>query len=259
MDLKNIPEELQKLNQWVCATDKSKAPMRSFSPYAASSTNPDTWGSFTQAVNAVADKKYEYIGFVFNDNGYVGIDIDKGFDDEGFLSPLAVDIIRNCKSYTEKSKSGRGFHIIVKGDLPFKGKNNLNGVEIYKAARYFITTGDVVMYKDIIENQEAIDYVVSKYFPEVRSSHSHTQGSKLYNPVWPRISEKIPLIPSYPVIPQGARNVSLTSLAGNLHTLGYDKTFILDALDRCNKVACQPPLSRNEISSICRSVMRYAR
>ena len=56
----------------------------------------------------------------------------------------------------------------VRGTLPFKGKNNLNGVEIYKAARYFIMTGDTLLYNDIIENQEAIDYVVETYFHEVR-------------------------------------------------------------------------------------------
>ena len=43
---------------------------------AASSTNPDTWSSFDTALKAVSEGHYDYCGFVFNDNGYVGIDIE---------------------------------------------------------------------------------------------------------------------------------------------------------------------------------------
>ena len=172
MNLQNIPQDIQNLNQWVCAHSDSKIPMRAFSPYPASSTDASTWSSFDTAVDAVRTKRYPYVGFVFNDNGIVGVDIDSGFDEEGFISPLAADIISKCKSYTEKSKSGRGFHILLRGDLPFKGKNNRSGVEIYKTARYFIMTGDTLLYDTIIDNQEAIDYIVDKYFPEMRDNEN---------------------------------------------------------------------------------------
>ena len=42
----NIPEELKKLDQWVCANDGSKVPMKAWENEAASSTNPETWSSF---------------------------------------------------------------------------------------------------------------------------------------------------------------------------------------------------------------------
>ena len=163
MNLQNIPQEIKSLKQWVGVSADSKIPRKLFSPYAASSTDPATWGSFVGVEEAIERNAISYPGFVFNDNGIVGVDIDDGYDEEGFLSPLAADIIGKCKSYTEKSKSGRGFHILLKGDLPFKGKNNRNGVEIYKTARYFIMTGDVMLYDTIIDNQEAIDYIVDKY------------------------------------------------------------------------------------------------
>lgn len=153
----NIPEELKQLNQWVCTRSDSKVPMKATAPEAASSTNPETWSSFDTACKAVSEGHYDYCGFVFDDNGYVGIDIDDGYDQDGFLSPLAAEIIGLCESYTEKSKSGRGFHILLRGTLPFKGKNNLAGVEIYKAARYFIMTGDTLLYDTIVEDQGAID------------------------------------------------------------------------------------------------------
>ena len=140
----NIPTELKKLNQWVCTRGDSKVPMKAWKNEAASSVNPQTWADFDTAHKSVTEGHYDYCGFVFNDNGLVGVDIDAGYDGDGFLSQLAADIIGKCQSYTEKSKSGRGFHILLRGDLPFKGKNNLAGVEIYKSSRYFIMTGDNV-------------------------------------------------------------------------------------------------------------------
>lgn len=259
----NIPEELKNLNQWVCASDNSKVPMKSWENEAASSTNPETWSDFDTALESVKNKYYDYCGFVFADNGYVGIDIDDGYDDEGFINVLGADIVGKCHSYTEKSRSGRGFHILLRGTLSFKGKNNLKGVEIYKAARYFIMTGDVVLYRDIIENQEAIDYVVEKYFPETRdTSNKMIVGrDKIYSPVWedPIVDGRVKLRPVYPRIPNGSRNICLTSLAGMLHNQGYSKGQIYDELLYANTVACDPPLDRYELRTICNSVTRYKR
>ena len=165
MNYSKIPEELKQLSQWVCSWDSSKIPMKAYERQAASSTRPETWSSFEQAEWAVNNGHYDYAGFVFADNGLVGIDIDVGFTD-GLMTPLCADIMNACQSYTEKSKSGRGVHILLHGDLPFTGRNNLKGVEIYKSRRFFIMTGNVLLFPEIIENQEAIDYVVSKYFPE---------------------------------------------------------------------------------------------
>lgn len=259
----NIPEELKALNQWVCAIDGSKVPMKAWENEAASSTTPETWSDFETALESVNQNYYDYCGFVFADNGYVCIDIDCGYDDEGFLSVLGADIIGKCHSYTEKSRSGRGFHILLRGTLPFKGKNNLKGVEIYKSSRYFIMTGDVLLYSNIIENQEAIDYVVEKYFPEMRSSSDReiVGRDKIYSPVWeePIVGGRVKLRPVYPRIPNGSRNICLTSLAGMLHNQGYSKAQIYEELLYANTVACDPPLDKNELRTICNSVTRYKR
>ncbi len=259
----NIPEELKNLHQWVCASSDSKVPMKAFTNEAASSTNPDTWSDFETALNSVQNKHYDYCGFVFADNGYVGIDIDDGFDNDGLMSVLSADIIGKCESYTEKSRSGQGFHILLRGTLPFKGKNNLAGVEIYKSARYFILTGDTLLYRTIIENQEAIDYVVEKYFPESRSNSNNIMvgRDKIYSPIWqePIVDGRVKLRPVYPRIPNGSRNICLTSLAGMLHNQGYSKGQIYDELLYANTVACDPPLDKNELRTICNSVTRYKR
>ncbi len=256
----NIPEELKKLNQWVCTHSNHKVPMKAWENEAASSVNPQTWADFDTAVNAVSQGHYDYCGFVFNDNGLVGVDIDTGYDEEGFITPLAADIIGKCRSYTEKSRSGRGFHILLKGDLPFKGKNNLAGVEIYKTSRYFIMTGETLLFRSIEENQSAIEYIVEKYFPETRQEKETTYGSRIYCPIWEMPeNNRIKLRPVYPRIPNGSRNICLTSLAGMLHNQGYSKQQIYDELLYCNTVACDPPISRGEIQTICNSVTRYKR
>lgn len=260
MSLDKLPRDITCLRQWVCANSDTKQPIQANNGYNASSTNPNTWTCFEETRRRVDEDTFQYVGFVFNDNGIVGIDIDKGYEDDGFLSSLACDIIGKCKSYTEKSKSGRGFHILVRGDIPFKGKNNLKGVEIYKQSRYFIMTGDVLLYDKIIENQEAIDYILDKYFPTTRETNNKNVCSRIYTPTWEKPGEKrIKLRPVYPLIPDGCRNISLTSLAGMLHNQGYNPQQIYDELIYCNTVACEPMLDEREIETIVNSVTRYKR
>ena len=257
----NIPQELRVLRQWVCANDCSKVPMQATRPYPASSTNPATWSSYEEAVGAVRDGYYDYIGFVFNDNGIVGIDLDDSIA-HGSASPLAVEIFNLCNSYTEISKSGKGIHIFVKGDVPFKGKNNLAGVEVYKTARFFIMTGDVLFQQsEIIANQPALDYIVEKYFSETREAKATAVTPRIYNPEWecPKGSKRVRIRPNYPVIPDGCRNICLTSLAGMMHSIGYTKGQIYRELQYANSTACKPPLDDGELKSICNSVTRYRR
>ena len=253
-----LPPEILTLNQWVNVWNNSKIPMQSTQSVAASSSNPDTWSNFHTAKDAVERGIYDHLGFVFADNGIVGIDIDAGFDEDGFLSELSVDCMRAAQSYTEKSRSGRGIHILVKGNLPFKGRNNRAGVEIYQSGRYFIMTGNVLVYHDLIENQEAIDYIVDKYFPEM-VSEGVSNKSNIYSPIWPPIGDKIPLRPYYPPIPDGCRNISLASLAGVLHNTGYNADQIYDELYLVNQRACTPPLDDSEVLTIVNSITRYKR
>lgn len=256
----DFPPQLTSLNQWVVATEQSKLPIDAKTGEVASSTNPATWSDYQTASGIVSGGHASHLGFVFADNGIVGIDIDDGYDEDGFLSPLACKIIALCRSYTEKSRSGRGFHILVKGRLPFKGRNNLAGVEIYQTARYFIMTGSVLLHDEIIENQEAIDSILEAYFPDTRAGKDSSSGSRLYQPVWEiPTANRIPLRPSYPRIPDGCRNISLTSLAGALHNTGYTKRQIYDELVHANEVACTHPLSKGELRAICNSIARYRR
>lgn len=255
-----IPTALKNLDQWVCIHANSKVPMKAYIHEAASSTAPETWSTFATAEQAVAEGHYENIGFVFHDNGIVGIDIDAGYDDDGFLTSVASDIIGRCSSYTERSRSGRGFHILLYGDLPFKGKNNLKGVEIYKSSRYFIMTGDTILFNTIEKNQNAIDYILNVYFQDYKRENLSRSSNRTYVPIWEKpTGGRIRLRPVYPRIPNGCRNICLTSLAGMLHNQGYSPEQIFDELLYCNAVACDPSLDSGEIQTIVSSVTRYKR
>ena len=259
----HIPEELRQLKQWVCVSEGSKAPKQALTYFPASSTNPATWSTFEDAVLSVKLGLHDYIGFVFNDNGIVGIDLDDAFCDFKFLKPVAHDICNRCSgTYMEYSKSGDGLHIFVKGDIPFKGKNNLAGVEMYKTARFFIMTGDAYSNASTIKiNQYALDKIVEQYFPETREKQSTTVTPRIYNPEWdcPKGSKRIRIKPNYPVIPDGCRNICLTSLAGMMHSIGYSKGQIYRELQYANDTACRPPLQDNELKAICNSVTKYLR
>ena len=258
----NIPQELRMLKQWVCANENSKVPMQATCLSPASSTNPSTWASFEDALWAVEHGYYDYIGFVFNDNGIVGIDLDDAFTDIG-MTPVASDVFNACyETYAEYSKSGNGLHLFIKGDIPFKGKNNLAGVELYKTARFFIMTGDTYGEpRNIYSSQETLDYIVGKYFPETRERKATTVTPRIYNPQWDHTkgSKRVRIKPNYPVIPDGCRNICLTSLAGMMHSIGYTKGQIYRELLYANGVACKPPLLDSELRCICNSVTRYQR
>lgn len=256
-----IPHELKEKRCWVNVWSTSKIPMQSTARKAASASDPDTWSSFEDAVLAVERGVYDGIGYVFCDDGLIGIDLDDGFSD-GLLNLQAADIVGHCKSYTEKSRSGRGVHILVRGELPFKGKNNRAAVEIYKSNRYFIMTGKVLIFKEIADNQSAIEYVIEKYFshtPRENSSYTVAQ-QRIYSPIYRRPENgRLRLKPKYPPITRGSRNLSLTSLAGQMHNQGYAKAEIYKELLRANQEACIPPLPRFEIETIVNSITRYRR
>jgi putative DNA primase/helicase len=106
----NIPEELKQLPQWVCR--KEKIPFNPETGKHAKAGQQATWASFEEAMNVFYGGGYDGIGFEFNNNGIVGIDLDHVIANDGSLSAEAVVMLN---SYTEYSPSGKGIHIFVKG------------------------------------------------------------------------------------------------------------------------------------------------
>ena len=133
---------------------------------------------------------------------------------------------------------------------------------MYKTARFFIMTGEVLWDRyDIIDDQPTLAYIVDKYFPKTRERKSTIVTPRIYNPEWdcPKGSRRVKIRPNYPRIPDGCRNICLTSLAGMMHSIGYTKSQIYRELQYANDTACDPPLPLAELRSICNSITRYQR
>ena len=128
---------------------QTKVPYMPYVPtpeWLASTTDPSTWSSFEDVLQAAP--RFDGIGFVFN-NDYTGVDLDKAFDNEGHMKTWAREIVSNCPTYAERSPSGKGVHLISLGKLPdgwtgTKRSFEDGAVEIYSRARYFTFTGDLL-------------------------------------------------------------------------------------------------------------------
>lgn len=108
----NIPGELKQLSQWVC--HRNKVPFNPITGAPVKAGQPETWARFEYTVDAFNNGGYYGISFEFNNNGIVGIDLDKMIAEEGTMSAEALEIVAMLDSYTEYSPSGKGLHIFVK-------------------------------------------------------------------------------------------------------------------------------------------------
>jgi len=156
MNYDNIPNELKILNQWsVFKTylDKESGKTKKIiiSPNNAKfakCNDASTWTDFNTA--KIYSQKYNYNGLAFAlTNNIVFIDLDNCID-------LKTNKITNSKAkqilellpntYAEKSISGKGIHLLCKGELPQDcyNRNDKNGVEIYDTNRFICMTGDLL-------------------------------------------------------------------------------------------------------------------
>lgn len=140
----------------------------------ASSTNPATWGTHSQAgerARQLDDGRKVGCGTVLGDLGddtYLsGADLDSSLDENSAPALWAVRIISVLQTYAEVSPSGRGlkafFRIAApdvrwfldligvekdawgckRGIAGLDGANHGPGIEIYTSARYFTVTGRI--------------------------------------------------------------------------------------------------------------------
>lgn len=154
----NLPVELRKRPQWAIAAP-DKRPL-AIDGCAASSTDPSTWGSFEDVCNAASELGLG-IGYMLHESdSFACIDLDvKETTSDQVLSSYHW-AIRECDSYTETSRSGRGFHIWVKGNIGSGARRE--GVEIYSQERFIICTGNVINNKPIEDRPEILAGMLSE-------------------------------------------------------------------------------------------------
>jgi hypothetical protein len=160
-----IPRELTDRPQWLCwrwsrpRERWSKVPVRSDTLRPASSTDPSTWGAFSEALNRYLTDRVDGVGYALDGPPYCGFDLDDCFKG-GELLPWAVEIVNALDSYTERSVRGGGLRIICEAPLPAYGdgvlvrkkRNRPEGgcVEAYDRGRFLTITGHALEGHDAI-------------------------------------------------------------------------------------------------------------
>lgn len=192
-----LPAEMRELPQWVLA-GADKVPLavdHNGKLSAVSATRPSEWMSFERAVQGAhmhrdlvttyTTKEGQVItrtgldlGFVLHESDpYSCIDLDvkdaethpgkphlwtSADDFDRFLS-----IINTFQSYTERSRSGKGIHIWVRGNI---GRGfRRDGVEVYSQERYIICTGDVYIDSPVQERENILRNMVTRMRPVAAS------------------------------------------------------------------------------------------
>lgn len=160
MEPDNVPQELKSIPRWVGFTP-DKIPMQA-NNVKASSTNPTTWSTFERACEFASTDGLAGVGFVFDGDGIVGIDLDACVND-GEPEPWALEVISQFDSYTEYSPSGNGIHIYCRGRKPVCSSKK-EQVECYATTRYFTVTGNQYgKCNEIKECQAAINWLCRAY------------------------------------------------------------------------------------------------
>ncbi|MFX1824581.1 AAA family ATPase [Acinetobacter sp. AS5] len=184
----NIPDELKERPQWV-VSGASKAPLylKNEKVIGAKSTDPATWMSFNDACKLACDnrelitthvdkhgievKQQGYsIGYMLSaEDPFTCIDLDvkdasNCTDASQWTTPDQYErfdsIIKTFNSYTEYSRSGKGFHIWVKGNIG-EGRRR-EGVEVYSQERFIVCTGNTFKSEPINERSELLNNMVTQ-------------------------------------------------------------------------------------------------
>ena len=246
-----IPKVLKEIPRWVTwkavANNGDKPRKVLYDPNLldqyGKSNDPDTWASFDKAVTSFEEGDRAGIGFVLNNDGLVGVDLDNCVDEHGTISPEAIDFLKKLQpSYCEYSPSRKGLRALGYAEPLTKGINgsyNTLQVEMYSTGRYLTITGDVIKDQGI------------QKMPNFNS---------LANQIKPQ--QVIAAIPSpnsdIEFYVDTNRNNYLFRFASKARNVISNPTLLLQAILDENDRVCKPPLLEAEIrSTILKTVSNY--
>lgn len=162
---KNIPHGMKDLKQWCVfraePDEKGHYAKRILNPFTgrwAACDNPRSWATYEIAVKQA--EKYNNDGVAFcivKENGITCIDLDDSIGKDGKQTEVAKEFLNEFgETYAERSLSGKGIHIFLKGSLHENAgkKNQATGIEMYDTGRFICMTGDSLNGKKIIANYQ---------------------------------------------------------------------------------------------------------
>ena len=219
-----VPETLRALDIWIVHRDKR--PIDPHTGQLIDPTDPANGGDFATALAALdEDDTLSGLGILLCNEkaGIGGIDIDDAVDNSRALRPWVDQFVSNIESYTEKSPSGKGFHILLKeayGAVQ-RTRSDMDGgghIEVYPAGspRYLTFTGDKVLGFDLRAAPEAWNQLCAAMNkPE---SVPKTNGKA-----------ELPLVASaLQFLSADGRELWLTVCSGLKHTYGDDAFELFD-------------------------------
>src|SRR5215207_445679 len=122
--IEEIPEALKNIDRWMGTRFERRKDGKVDKPphrvragqrvIKADKTNPKNWSSFKEALAAYERGDVDAVGFVFTkDDPFFVVDPDDVIDREtGEIDEAAAEIIHTMGTYTERSCSGMGVHLV---------------------------------------------------------------------------------------------------------------------------------------------------
>jgi hypothetical protein len=154
---------MRQFKQWILwkfedrdAAKPTKVPYSPVNFQHAKVNDPSSWGSYEQCVEILKNPGwFDGLGFVLTDHDpYAFIDLDSTKGDQTAID-RQMKIYTEFDSYAERSPSGDGLHIIVKGSIPSGRKRS--SIEIYSNLRYMTMTGDVYRDSEIKDHNDLLN------------------------------------------------------------------------------------------------------
>jgi len=165
-------KEMTRYNQWLAwkyvpdpDSDKPrKLPIDAKTGKAADSTDPASFASYADTVAFIQSNPGHGLGFALTrDDPYTIIDLDDTLGDEQ-AADNQRQLIEFMGSYTERSPSGKGYHIIVRGKVP-QGRRKYF-IEVYPHDRFMTMTGQATHNIVICDRQPQLDVLYEKVSPK---------------------------------------------------------------------------------------------
>ena len=155
----------------------------------ASSTDPETWCTFAEALDVYRSGNFTGIGLILVPPLFC-IDLDNMRDKAtGELHPIAQKITQDVRGWIEASVSGTGIHIFGFCDSDFQHTKHKwidehseeRGVEIYQAKRFIALTGNKL--EGSAEDLDGLTEEVETVYNEYIGPHYENQNDvKAYRP-----------------------------------------------------------------------------
>ena len=177
-----IPPALATAAQWLgyklVDTGKGRLSKPPVSPRTGQVCAKNDEREFTTLKDAlIGMERYDLdgVGFVFV-NGFVAIDLDDCFAENGRMTEVAQDIYDHfTETYWEYSPSGNGLHGFMFGEKPNdRTKDAARKIEVYSGFNFVTVTGDHVegTNENAIEMQDALDWLYETYLPPIIAANT---------------------------------------------------------------------------------------